>query len=280
MDPWIKNIIDKRIASSSAKLKADPIAQGVSGFAKELWNLPGDIKRGITAIPGKIGTSIQNALPQRFVSPEPKGGFYPKPTVTPTPTGIPTATPTVTPTRIATPTPQPKRGLFDFLRKPSPTPTASPTPSFTPTPTPNPNPVYEPTVPQNIPKTYYTNRSASMEPALYDAINKVNATPEEKRMLFALATQESGRGYQLSGDSGKSRGAYHINKDYRKNVSDEQAMDPTWSTNYVLEEMRRNMKKGSPLSGSLKSWNSKSVNPRYDKDIPEMATTSSFFKGK
>lgn len=159
-----------------------------------------------------------------------------------------------------------------------------PTPTATPTPTPDPYPTYGPTQPQNIPQTYYTNRQAPLEPSFYDAVNTATASPEEKRMLMALGTQESQRGYVTTGDSGKSKGVYHINLEQRPNITETQALDPVWSTNYALTEMRRNMSKGTPLSGSLKSWNPLSgyVNkgPKYDKDIPEMATTSSFWRGK
>ncbi len=165
--------------------------------------------------------------------------------------------------------------------KPTPTPTYL-MPKRTPTP--EQYPIYSPRVPQNIPQTYYTGRNMQIEPSLYDAIHGANATTPEKEMLFSLGSQESGGGYTTEGDSGKSHGPYHISEIYRKNITPDQARDPVYATSYVLNEMRRNMSKGIPLATSLKSWNSKSgyVNngPKYDSDIPQMATTSSFRRGK
>lgn len=163
----------------------------------------------------------------------------------------------------------------------------TPTPSYVfpkATPTPELYPTYAPRQPQNIPETYYTGRNKGIEPSLYDAIHGSDASIPEKEMLFALGNQESEGGYNTTGDSGFSHGPYHIHEKYRKNITPEQARDPKYATRYVLDEMRRNMKRGLPLSTSLISWNSKSgrvnAGPKYDVDLPQMATTSSFWRGK
>lgn len=173
------------------------------------------------------------------------------------------------------------------------TPTATGSASISPTaaPTPSPTPMVQnnrvgPLVPQDIPQTYYTNRNQQIEPQLFDAITTASPTGDlalndyMKRMALGLGTQESSGGYNTSGDNGNSSGPYHISQIYRPEVTKEQAMDPKWATNYVFQEMLRNMKRGSSKEASLKSWNSKSVSPRYDTDIPQMATTSSFYRGK
>jgi hypothetical protein len=169
---------------------------------------------------------------------------------------------------------------------------ASPSPSPVPTRMPTPTPMIQndsigPIVPQDIPKTWYTNRTSKIEPKLWDAIT--TATPSSdpnmndymKRLALALATQESSGGYKLSGDNGKSNGPYHIQ---RANVTKEQAMDPVWATNYLYKEMNRNLKSGMSKEQIINSWNSLSgiVNkgPRYNVDLPQMATTSTFLKNK
>jgi|WetSurMetagenome_2_1015567.scaffolds.fasta_scaffold01987_20 hypothetical protein len=163
-------------------------------------------------------------------------------------------------------------------------PTASPTPTPTPIMTTN---RVDPITPQNIPSTYYTNRNSKIEPKLWDAINTASPTGDlqlndfMKRMALALATQESGGGYTLEGDNGKSMGPYHIQ---RESVPVADRYNPDTSTKLVFQEMIRNMlKNGVPKEKSLRTWNWNSGygnnGPKYNVDIPQMATTSSFYKG-
>lgn len=175
----------------------------------------------------------------------------------------------------------PNRYKVNFV---APTPTALPTPTAIPKMATR----IEPISPQNIPQTYYTNRNAKIEPKLWDAIMESSPTGDikqndaMKRMALALNTQESSGGYNLVGDEGKSRGPYHIQ---RENVTTEQAMDPKYSTKLVMDEMLRNMNVNKvPLARSLRTWNwwsgYKNKGPRYNVDIPQMATTSSFYRGE
>ncbi len=134
----------------------------------------------------------------------------------------------------------------------------------------------------------YIGKTYDMEPNLYDALALIK--DDLKRLyLSALAGQESFGGRRLEGDYNKqtgeyeSFGAYHIQPSQRE-VTKEQAMDPKWSTQYALDELEKYLKLGLTLPQALRKWNSKSgyINegPRYDVELPAMATTSSFLKGK
>lgn len=146
MDSWIKKIIDDRVASTSAKIKNDPIAGFVGQLGSEIWNLPRDIKNKIGAIPEYISKKLDFSTP---ISPIPTGvGTKVMPTNTPKPTVTPS--PTITPTPTVTPTAAPRKSFFSFLNRPSPTPTATPTPA----PKPEYVPYFDFNKYANIPKEY------------------------------------------------------------------------------------------------------------------------------
>lgn len=158
-------------------------------------------------------------------------------------------------------------------------------PSPTPTPTPSPTPV--PSGPDSFGQVnpefndYYAGRNAIIEPSLFSAImSHPLMTDFEKLMAFALATQESSGGYNLIGDEGNSRGPYHISSIHRPNISEEDATDPTKATDIVFREMQQNKAKGWSPRNWLKTWNYNSINPDYGDDIPRMATTSAFRRGR
>ena len=136
-----------------------------------------------------------------------------------------------------------------------------------------------PVTPQNIPSTWYTNRNQQIEPVLWDSIMKSGTDDYNKRMMLALGTQESSGGYMNSGDRGRAVGPYHIRPDIRSDINVQQASDPDFATQYLLKEILRNISAGALPSEGVKSWNSRSVNPDYSVDIPQMATTSSFYRG-
>lgn len=196
-------------------------------------------------------------------------------------------------TMTPTPTPLPQKVI-----SPLPDPTRMPTATPSPTPFPQGIQRVEPVTPQDIPKTKYTNRNAKIEPKLWDAIMQASPSGDVplndymKRMALALATQESGGGYNLLGDSGKSMGPYHIQ---RASVPVADRYDPKASTQLVFAEMLRNiLKNGVPKEKSLRTWNWNSgyvpswitqtgapqYGPKYNVDIPQMATTSSFYRGQ
>ena len=166
---------------------------------------------------------------------------------------------------------------------PSTTPTKMSLPSPTPT-----------QAPMTLPKTPYTYRTSKIEPKLYDAINEASPTGDielndyMKKMAMALATQESTGGYTTEGDfdketnTYKSHGPYHIQ---RANVPVQDRYDVKKSTDLVFKEMIRNMLVNKvPKERSLRTWNwhsgYKNNGPKYNVDIPQMATTSSFLRTK
>jgi hypothetical protein len=179
-----------------------------------------------------------------------------------------------------------------FNQGASPTPTATPQPSIPPI---TPNRV-DPYTPQNIPQTYYTNRNQAIVPEWFDSIINSKGTDFQKRLALALLTQESSGGVNLSGDSGGSFGGYHIQpgnsplvrdqiKDFGKIITAEEANDPKKATEFLmwfLDKMQNKygFTEDQLLKGNKKvsGWNTGSTNPDYGKDLPQMATTSSFFR--
>jgi len=136
-------------------------------------------------------------------------------------------------------------------------------------------------------------KDMEMNPDLFDVIMnaQIPGDPDEqvggmraedyiRRMVMNLAARESSGGKNLSGDSGNAFGPYHINQLYRKDITPDEAMDFEKATEYVLKEINRNRKSGKNYDQWLRSWNSKSgyVNdaPRYDVEMPRMATSSAF----
>ena len=177
------------------------------------------------------------------------------------------------------------KGILQVKPSPAPMPTKAPIPK--PTPFPRGITRVDPIQPQNIPSNYYTNRNQAIEPKLFDAIMTASPTGDlqlndyMKRMALALSTQESSGGHILEGDSGKSNGPYHIQ---RASIPVADRYDPVKSTNLVFQEMLRNMlKNGVPKERSLRTWNYNSGygnnGPKYNVDIPQMATTSTFYRG-
>ena len=80
-------------------------------------------------------------------------------------------------------------------------------------------------------------------------------------ILAGLSEQESGFGIALSGDSGRSRGPFHIHLPSHPEISLEQAMDWQWSSNwagqYLVELGARN-----DLFTALRKWNGSKNNPK------------------
>jgi len=144
-----------------------------------------------------------------------------------------------------------------------------------------------------------------------EQVGGMNAQEYIRRLVMNLAARESSGGRNLYGDhtvigykdeekkqpiydynDPNSFGAYHINKLYRGDVpgqsnpiSIEDSMDFDKATAYVIKEIMRNKeKKGQSYDQLIKSWNSKSgyVNngPKYDVDMPRMATASAFLRGQ
>ena len=182
---------------------------------------------------------------------------------------------------------------YEFNNPNIPQATPAPTPTPTPTPTQNTYSIPEQAVgiPDNPNHPGFSNQTRNIEPNLFDAISGSDTTDKIKRLMFALGASESSGGYNLTGDSGNAHGPYHINQLYRGDVpgqrnpiSIEDSMNQESGTRYLLEEILRNQDAGSPFKDLLSSWNSKSgyVNsgPRYNEELPLMATTSAFLKGE
>ena len=168
-----------------------------------------------------------------------------------------------------------------------------PTPVPTPTQEPNTYPIPQEAVgvPDNPGHPGFSNQTRNIEPGLFDAISGSDTTDFIKRLMFALGAGESSGGYNLTGDSGNAYGPFHINQLYRGDVpgqrnpiSVEDSMNPETAVEYLLAEILRNQEAGSEDKDLLSSWNSKSgyVNngPRYNEELPLMATTSAFLRGK
>jgi hypothetical protein len=193
-----------------------------------------------------------------------------------------------------TPTPAPITRPSDLFKQPS-SGYVSPIPpdlqgpagrNIQPTPTPTPAPFspstrqVNPISSQNIPQTYYTNRNQAIAPNWWDAVMNSGASNYLQRLALALLTQESSGGYNSTGDQGRAIGGYGIRPDIRKDVTTSQAADPAWATQYLIHEMMRNIGAGAPQNEAAKSWNPASQQPNYTRDIPQMATTSSFYRGQ
>lgn len=202
--------------------------------------------------------SIKNTLAPKVsaVSQSVKKSFNPGPTLK----IQPKATPSPTPTMMPKPTAIPKRNRFD------------------------------PVEPQNIQKTWFTNRTVEIDPEVFDEIESSGMSETNKRYAFALITQESGGGKNLVGDNGKSYGPFHIQPGNEPGVpgygpvTKEQALNTKFSVQFLKDFIDQQSKKVATPSAVLRRWNPNSgyINngPKYDKDIPEMATTSSFIRGR
>lgn len=168
---------------------------------------------------------------------------------------------------------------------PSPTPTMMPRPITT-----QKRNRFDPEEPQNIPKTWYTNRTVEVDPEMFDEIESSGMSETNKRYAMALGTQESGAGKNLVGDNGKSFGLFHIQPGNEPRVpgygpvTKEQALNKKFSVQFLKDFIDQQSKKVATPSAVLRRWNPNSgyINngPKYDKDIPEMATTSSFIRGR
>lgn len=158
-----------------------------------------------------------------------------------------------------TPTPDPFQSMYD----------AGWREAGAPKPTPTPQPYFG-----------MGQEEAVMEPALFDVIQALNASEEEKRNLSELSGQESSYGYAGPNITEKeeSYGPLHLNvKAGRidpttgKAFTKEGAQDIQNIIQYALDEMRR--------TGGLGAWNPGAYD-FYQKEIPERAKKKKFIKGK
>jgi hypothetical protein len=143
----------------------------------------------------------------------------------------------------------------------------------------------------------WANQTNPIVPELYDIIMGLQNVPNEKEiydipedqyirsLMLELAHGESSGGRNLSGDNGASRGPYHIQ---RKDISPQDAMDFQKSSEYLLNEIKKNRARGKDPNEWLRSWNYWSGYadpglpgygaPKYDDDLIREATTSSFLR--
>lgn len=131
-------------------------------------------------------------------------------------------------------------------------------------------------------------KEAVIQPSVFDAIMKNIQDDYKRRIAMATAFQESSGGLSPVGDNGRSFGPFHMMPGNtppvpgKRNVTEEQARDPEFASQFLNDFMNYNELGVSPEK-IMRRWNFNSgytnKGPKYDVDIPRFATMAAFLRG-
>ena len=136
----------------------------------------------------------------------------------------------------------------------------------------------------NISKESGEKTNLEMPNDLRDAINKVSETKGvPKEVLAAIAHKETGFQNIAEHGGGLGRGYFQIDLGQHPNVTEQQALDPNFATNYAADlikaKLKRFSKTDTPVYNTIRSYNGGLSNPKtaqYANDVLNKLKTYNF----